>query len=171
MDRADTWIGRAMRRREDPRLLTGRGSYAADHRPDSLVHMAVVRAAMPRARVVQLDLESARTMPGVVGVWTAADLGLARSTMPEGIQVPDGVPGRPVLAAGSVKYAGDGLAVVAAETEYQARDAAETVFVELEPLGPDAESAGSIGGGSADAEAPADAPRRLRVGPKRLELD
>src|SRR2546427_3164241 len=143
MDRADTWIGRAMRRREDPRLLTGRGSYAADHRPDSLVHMAVVRAAMPRARVVQLDLESARTMPGVVGVWTAADLGLARSTMPEGIPLPDGVPGRPVLAAGRVRDAGHGLAVVAAETEHQARDAAAAVVVQLQPPRADPETAGS----------------------------
>src|SRR5438105_15159261 len=134
MDRADSWIGRAMRRREDPRLITGHGRYAADNRPEGLVRMAVVRAGMPRARVVQVELEAARAMPGVIGVWTAADLGLARETMPEGIPVPDGLPGRPVLAAGRVQYAGDGLAVVAAETEYEARDAAEAVFVELDPV-------------------------------------
>src|SRR5437660_5800048 len=100
MEPADTWIGRSMRRREDPRLLTGRGCYAADNHPDGLVHIAVVRAGMPRARVAQLDVESARTMPGVLGVWTAADLGLARDTMPEGIPLPDGFRSRPVLAGG-----------------------------------------------------------------------
>src|SRR5207237_10421313 len=153
MDRADTWIGRAMRRREDPRLITGHGRYAADNRPDGLVHMAVARAGMPRARVVQVDLESARAMPGVIGVWTAADLGLSRPTMPEGVPVPDGMPGRPVLAADHVQYAGDALAVVAAETEYQARDAAEAVFAELEPADADHQAAGTVSGGFGDAEA------------------
>jgi carbon-monoxide dehydrogenase large subunit len=169
MDAADTWIGRAMRRREDPRLITGQGRYAADNQPDSLVHIAVVRASMPRARVVQIDLESARTMPGVIGVWTAPDLGLARDTMPEGIPLPDGYPGRPVLATDRVQYAGDGLAVVAAETEYQARDAAEAVFVELDPANPDHETAGTIGGGFGDADgafagAPVVVRGRLRMG-------
>src|SRR5437879_10035352 len=115
MEPADTWIGRAMRRREDPRLVTGRGCYAADNRPEGLVHMAVVRAGMPRARVVQLDVEAARSMLGVLGVWTAADLGLARDTMPERLPLPDGFPGRPVLAADTVHYAADGLAVAVSE--------------------------------------------------------
>jgi carbon-monoxide dehydrogenase large subunit len=142
-----------MRRREDPRLITGRGRYAADNNPEGLVHMAVVRAGMPRARVVQVDLEQARAMPGVIGVWTAADLDLATNAMPEGVQLPDGVEPRPVLATGSVQYAGDGLAVVVAESEYQARDAVETVFVELEPLGPAEEQGPTVRAGVGDAEA------------------
>ena len=115
-----------MRRREDPRLITGRGRYAADNHPDRLAHMAVVRAGQPRARVVHVDLEAARTMPGVLGVWTAADLDLATNAMPEGMSLPGGLRRRPLLAADSVHYAGDGVAVVAADTEYQARDAVAT---------------------------------------------
>jgi carbon-monoxide dehydrogenase large subunit len=138
------WIGRRMRRREDPRLVTGRGRYASDYRPEGLAYMAVVRAGAPRGRVARLDLEAARAMPGVIGAWTAADLGLARGTMPEGAPLPDGARPRPVLAADAVCYAGDALAVLAAETEYQVHDAAATAFVELEPLDPEPAPAGMV---------------------------
>jgi carbon-monoxide dehydrogenase large subunit len=118
--------------------------------------MAVVRAGAPRSRVVELDLEAARTLPGVIGLWTAADLELARPTIPEGMRLPEGPRGRPVLADGSVQYAGDALAVVVAETEYQAHDAAASVFPVLEPLepaGPDGEGAGTVRPGFGDPEA------------------
>src|ERR1700730_3414609 len=91
LDTTETWIGRSMRRREDPRLITGRGRYAADNHPDGLVHMAVVRARMPPARVVQVDLASARTMPGPIGTWRASGWDLATNAMPEGVPLPDGL--------------------------------------------------------------------------------
>jgi carbon-monoxide dehydrogenase large subunit len=123
-----------MRRREDPHLITGRGRYAGDiHLPDQ-AHLVVVRSSQPHAAIRGIEVEAARAMPGVVAAWTAADL-------PEGARTirdftPRGLTPRPrpVLAEGEVNYVGDALAVVVAETAYQAADAAEAVFADLEPL-------------------------------------
>lgn len=123
-----------MRRREDPHLITGRGRYAGDIHLPGRAHLVVVRSSQPHAVIRGIDLEAARAMPGVLGAWTAADL-------PEGARVirdftPRGLAARPrpVLAQGEVNHVGDALAVVVAETAYQAADAAEAVFADLEPL-------------------------------------
>jgi aerobic carbon-monoxide dehydrogenase large subunit len=138
-----------MRRREDPHLITGRGRYAGDiHLPDQ-AHLVVVRSSQPHALIRGIDVATARAMPGVLAVWTAADL-------PERARVihdftPRGLTPRPrpVLAEGEVNHVGDALAVVVAETPYQAADAAEAVFADLEPL----PAAGTIGAALA-ADAP-----------------
>ena len=123
-----------MRRREDPRLITGRGRYAGDISPAGLVHLAFLRSPMAHATIAAIDTESARAMPGVLAVWTAADLPPALREMVE--WVPRGVIGkpRPVLASGEVNYVGEAIAAVVAETAYQAQDAVQAIFADLAPL-------------------------------------
>ena len=108
-------IGRRMRRLEDARLVTGRGRYAGDLRLPGLAHLAVLRSPLPHARIRSLDLDAARSLPGVLAAWSAADLPELAAAMPD--QVP-GIEPRPraVLAAGEVRYVGEPIAVVVAET-------------------------------------------------------
>ena len=127
-------IGRSTPRREDKHLITGRGRYASDIHPDGLVYVAFCRSQLPHARITAIDRSAAQAMPGVLAVWTAEDLpetvtGLSDFGPPDMEQH-----GRPVLTRDEVNYTGDAYAMVVAETEYQARDAAEAVFPEFEPL-------------------------------------
>ncbi|HEV2122376.1 MAG TPA: hypothetical protein VGW38_06345, partial [Chloroflexota bacterium] len=71
---AETLIGRAMRRREDPTLLTGSGRYVEDVAPPGLLHMALLRSPYPKARINSIDTSAARAIPGVVAVITGEDL-------------------------------------------------------------------------------------------------
>ena len=123
-----------MRRREDPHLVTGRGRYAGDVRLPGLVHLVVVRSPEPHAAIRSVDLDAARALPGVLAAWTAADLPMGARAIPD--WVPRGLTARPrpVLAADEVNYVGDAFAVVVAETPYQAADAAEAVYADLDPL-------------------------------------
>src|ERR1700730_10390451 len=131
--RTDTWIGRAMRRREDPPLLQGKGRYAADPNPEGTVHLAIRRAGLPRGDGLSVDVGAAVRMPGVVGAWAAGQIGLADDYMPD--TTPQALPvRRPVLARDEVRFEGDAVAVVAAETEYQAYDAVDAIEVNLNAL-------------------------------------
>jgi carbon-monoxide dehydrogenase large subunit len=132
----EPWIGRSVRRREDPPLLLGRGRYAADNNPPGTVHMAVRRAGVPRGDGLSVDVTAALRMPGVLGAWVAGQLGFADDHMPD--PTPQPLPiRRPILARGEVRFEGDAVAVVAAETDYQAHDATDAIEVELNPLGGD----------------------------------
>ena len=127
---ADSWIGRPMRRREDPPLIKGEGRYAADPNPAGTVHIAIRRAGMPRADSLTVDVSPALRMPGVIGAWAAGQIGLADDHMPD--PTPQPLPiRRPVLAKDVVRFEGDAVAVVAAETEYQAHDAADAIAVDM----------------------------------------
>jgi carbon-monoxide dehydrogenase large subunit len=129
--KTDGYIGRSMRRREDPPLVQGHGSYAADHHPPGTVHLAIRRAGVPRADGLKVDASAASRMPGVVGAWTFGQLGLADDYMPDpNPQQPMPIR-RPVLAKDEVRFEGDAVAVVAAETEYQAHDAMDAIEVDL----------------------------------------
>ena len=127
-------IGRPARRREDPRLITGRGRYSGDIRLDGLVHLAVARSPLPHARITSIDLAPAQAVPGVVAAWTAADLPETAREFAD--WVPRGMKtrARPVLAAEEVNHVGDPVAVVVASDVYTARDAADAVFADLDPL-------------------------------------
>ncbi|MGH7778074.1 MAG: xanthine dehydrogenase family protein molybdopterin-binding subunit [Candidatus Dormibacterales bacterium] len=135
----ETQIGRPVRRLEDPDLIAGRGRYASDITLPGLVHIAIRRADVPRAGGLLVDLDPALAMPGVLGAWKSGQLGLAEEDMPDPGDAP---PRRPVVAGDEVRYEGEAVAVVAAETEYQARDAADAVEVRAEPSPLDAEEAG-----------------------------
>lgn len=130
------WIGRRLRRREDPPLLVGRGRYAGDEQEPGTLHLAFRRAGVPSARVLGIDTRVAAEMPGVLGVWTFGQLGLVDDFMPD-------PPGselslrRPVLAAQAVRYEGEALAAVGAEADYLAADAVDAIEVDLEAGTPD----------------------------------
>jgi len=100
-------IGRAMRRLEDPRLITGQGRYAGDIQLPNLAHLVFVRSSQPHASIRSVDVEAARAMPGVIAVWTAADLPEPARAIPD--WQPRGVtsPPRTVLAQGEVNYVGE----------------------------------------------------------------
>ena len=134
MTKADGYIGRSMRRREDPPLVQGRGSYAADHNPPGTVHLAIRRAGVPRANGLKVDVSAARRMPGVVGVWAFGQLGLADDYMPDPNPQQALPVRRPVLARDEVRFEGDAVAVVAAEAECWAQDAVDTIEVEMEQV-------------------------------------
>jgi carbon-monoxide dehydrogenase large subunit len=123
-----------MRRREDPKLITGRGRYAGDIHPEGLAHLVFVRSTQPHARLNSIDIEAARAMPGVVAVLTGEDLPEGARSLPDWL--PRGMTPHPrrVLAQGEVNYVGEAIAAVIAESPYQAADAAEAVFADLDPL-------------------------------------
>ena len=133
-------LGTAVVRVEDPELLEGRGTYVANLRVDGLLHLRFVRSTVAHARVTAIDTSEAAGLPGVVGVFTAADLGLPAHF---GLIVLNPAVPRPPLAGDTVYFVGDPVAVVVAETAAQAEDGAEAVIVDYEPLDPliDMESA------------------------------
>jgi aerobic carbon-monoxide dehydrogenase large subunit len=122
------YIGQRVPRREDRDLVTGQARRVADLTVPGTLELAFTRSPVPHARVVGVDVTDARQMPGVAGVWSAADL---PSLLVPGEQ---NSPPWPALATGTVRYPGEALAVVAAETRAQAEDAAERVRLELDPL-------------------------------------
>jgi len=128
-------IGERVLRTEDPALLTGRGTFIENMRLDDEVHVVYVRSAVAHALVSSIDTATARAMPGVVDVVTHADL-VADGLGPVPIDLPllpESIR-RPALAADRVRYVGEPLAVVLAETRAQAVDAAEAVLVDHEML-------------------------------------
>ena len=133
--------GQAVRRIEDDVLLKGLGQYTDDAAPAGLLRMVFVRSPYPHARIVSVDTANAKSMPGVAAVLTGAEL-VAAGVKPipgtAGFRRADGQPGvsapRRPLAHERVRFVGEAVAVVVAETLQQARDAAEAVWVEYEEL-------------------------------------
>lgn len=134
--RVSSWIGRPLRRREDGRFLRGQARYVDDLQLPGMLHLVVVRSPHAHARVGAIRVEAALAVPGVVRVITAADLagrvGRYALGAAEGAQVAP-VP-HPVLAAGRVRYVGEPVAAVVAQTRAAAEDAAALVDVEYEVL-------------------------------------
>jgi aerobic carbon-monoxide dehydrogenase large subunit len=134
-----TMQSRSVRRREDVRLLTGKGNYSADPHPDRMLHAVLVRSHHAHAAIGDVDTTAARAIPGVVAVFTAADL-TDVAPIPGGIGFPrpDGSPApktdRPLLAADRVRFVGEPVAVVLAETIDAGKDAAEAVMVDYHEL-------------------------------------
>lgn len=137
-------VGTSVLRREDPRLLTGRGQYIADIALPGMLHIAIVRSPYAHARIISIDADEARALPGVELVWTGKDtgplsIGVATQSTVEGFQATI----QPVMAQDIVRYAGEAVAVVVAESRHIAEDALQLIQVEYEELIPlvDAESA------------------------------
>ena len=130
------YIGARVERVEDPRLLRGIGKYVGDIRRVGMVHAAILRSTCAHARIVRIDTEAASKAPGVIGVFTAADMPNVR-TIPmrtgrvPGLERSQQTP----IAKDKVRYVGDPVAVVVAEDRYLAEDALEFIEVEYEPLG------------------------------------
>ncbi len=136
-----TGIGAPVRRKEDHRFITGKGNYTDDINREGQTHAFFVRSPHAHATIRKIDTKAALKMPGVVGILTGADLaadkvgGLICGWM---IHSKDGSPmkagAHPALADGKVRYVGDHVAVVIAETYAQAKDAAEKVIVDYATL-------------------------------------
>jgi carbon-monoxide dehydrogenase large subunit len=134
-------IGQPVPRFEDPRLLRGQGRFINDVNIPGQAHCAMLRSPHAHARIVSMDTAAALAAPGVLAVYTEADLaadglGTMRVSLPR--KRPDGSPlfyvPHPGLARGFVRHVGDPVAMIVAETLTQARDAAELVSVDYEPL-------------------------------------
>jgi carbon-monoxide dehydrogenase large subunit len=124
-------LGNAVRRVEDPDILLGRADYVDDLAIPGVLHLVFVRSTVAHAELRSVDTAEAAGMPGVAGVFTAADLDVP--TAP-GLMVVNPDFARPPLAKGKVRFVGDIVAAVAAETRAAAVDAAEQVVVDYEPL-------------------------------------
>ncbi|MGH9008846.1 MAG: xanthine dehydrogenase family protein molybdopterin-binding subunit, partial [Acidimicrobiia bacterium] len=124
-------LGNPVRRIEDPRILFGGARYVADLELPGGLTALFVRSTMAHARLESVDTETAAKMPGVAGVYTADDLGLP--DLPALAMAPS-VMSRPPLARSTVRFVGEAVAVVVAETAEQATDAAGEVIVDYDPL-------------------------------------
>ena len=128
-------LGTSVKRLEDPPLLRGTGCFAADINLPDQVHMRVVRAGMAHARVVAIHTAEALAVPGVVAIWTGADVA---SIPPIGFRQMGLTEleayRQPILAQGVVRYVGEPVAVIFAEDPYVAEDAEELVYAELDAL-------------------------------------
>ncbi|NQW08860.1 MAG: xanthine dehydrogenase family protein molybdopterin-binding subunit [Alphaproteobacteria bacterium] len=147
-------IGQPVPRTEDPTLLTGQGRYTDDLDVEGQAYGVLVRSAYAHGVLNSIDIQDALTMPGVLGIYTAEDLAAAgfgniKCGVPlknrDGSPMPN--PTRPALASGKVRFVGDPVAIVVAETSMQARDAAEAVVLDIDPLlaVTDAEAAAAYG--------------------------
>lgn len=134
-------IGQGVTREEDPRLLRGRGLFVNDVDLPGQAHAIVLRSPHAHAEIKSIDVSAAEALPGVLAVYTGEDVAadnLGVPGMPAKWLRPDGEPMKyrpqPPLALGRVRYVGDPVALVVADTLDQARDAAEAVFVDYDSL-------------------------------------
>ncbi|WP_419847401.1 xanthine dehydrogenase family protein molybdopterin-binding subunit [Candidatus Poriferisocius sp.] len=129
-------LGHPVLRREDPRFLTGQGAYVANLIPSNAAHVVYVTSTEPHARLLTVDVEAAAAAPGVLGVFTAADID------PEVVVYPPPFPGmndemaRTMLAGEVVRYVGEPVVAVVADDPGRAADAADLVAVDYEPRSP-----------------------------------
>ncbi len=136
MNYPDAYIGRAVERLEDSRFLRGRGQYVDDLHPPGLLHAAILRSAVAHARIRAIDVTGARALPGVHAVFTAADLGAHVPKIPLRMEPQPALARfeQTVIAYGKVRYAGEPLAVVVADSAAIAEDALAAIEVDLEVL-------------------------------------
>ena len=125
-------VGRRLKRREDPALIRGKGTFIDDVRLPGMLHMAFKRSDLAHGRIVGIETSVAESMPGVRLVVTGADLKELLPTVP--VMTPFPYPEHHAVAPERVRYVGEPVAVVVAEDRYQARDALEAIEVEIEEL-------------------------------------
>src|SRR5437667_5529215 len=129
---AARYLGQSVTRKEDQRLLTGHGLYVDDVKLIGTLHASFLRSDLARAAITRIDTSTAKEMPGVVAVYTWHDFnGLTgpayHAMLGEELVVP------PPLAVTDVRYVGDPVAIVVAETRYLAEDACEAIEVDYDP--------------------------------------
>jgi carbon-monoxide dehydrogenase large subunit len=145
MDDTGPYVGRSLLRREDRRLLTGQGQFVADLVLPHMLHAIFVRSRVAHARIRSVDVARAAAMPGVVLALAGAELLRLAPPVPGAqlslpskwrtqVQHKVHLPQQPLLALDKVRHVGEAIAVVVAESRYQAQDAAEQVTADLEPL-------------------------------------
>lgn len=172
-----TGIGASVRRTEDHRFITGKGQYVDDINRPGQSYAVFVRSPHAHAAIKKIDVSAAEKAPGVLGIFTGDDLaadkigGLICGWL---IHSKDGSPMKagphPALAQGKVRYVGDHVAVVIAETLAEARDAAELVAVDYDVLAPcvDLAKAQANGQPQVHAEAPNNTVYAWHLGDKEI---
>ncbi len=129
------WVGKPLKRKEDPRLIQGLAHYVDDMALPGMLYAAFVRSPYAHARIRGIDAGAARSAPGVAAVFTGEDLRGKIGSVPCAGDLPElRIPPHPPLAQDKVRYAGEPVAVVVADDRYRARDAADLVDVDYEPL-------------------------------------
>jgi CO/xanthine dehydrogenase Mo-binding subunit len=126
-----TWIGKDLKRREDPALLKGSATYTNDVKLPGMLHAAVLRSPYAHAKITSIDTAAARALPGVYAVLSGKDVGEHIGALPR-FCVEEVV--EHAVAIDKVRYAGEAVAIVAAESRYVAEDAIALINVEWEPL-------------------------------------
>src|SRR5947199_9213999 len=131
-------LGTPIKRREDPRLITGQATYVDDIKLHGMLYMAVLRSPYGHARINGINTEAARKQPGVVAIYLAEDLKGVVGNIPIAAPLPgnisNGMGRRGPLAEGKVRFYGDPVAVVIADDRYTARDALDLIEIDYEPL-------------------------------------
>ena len=128
-------IGTSLLRLEDGPLLRGRARFIDDLKPEGHLHVAMLRSPLASARVNSVDTAVARRAPGVVAVFTGADLQGSCAPMRVHLSTPGALaPDRPIIAADRVRFVGEIVAAVVAGSRYQAEDALELIYADLDPL-------------------------------------
>src|SRR5918996_4352756 len=136
------YVGQPVKRFEDPKLITGRGSFVDDIKLPGMLHAAVLRSFYAHARIRSIDVSAARALPGVVAVLTGADIADVLPDIPTRPMVGERAvdelrpPEHPLLAKDKVCYVGQAVAVVVAQNPSVARDAVERIAVDYDPLPP-----------------------------------
>jgi len=125
-------LGNRVVRTEDPDLLTGAGQFVDDIKLADAAHVTFVVSTMAHADLADIDISETKSMPGVLGVWTAADLPF--NTYPAPMFMLSQEMPRPYLATGKVRYVGEPIVAIVTDEYYQGQDAAETVIVDYDPL-------------------------------------
>src|SRR5271165_2658007 len=124
-------LGSPIKRREDPRLITGQATYVDDIKLTGMLHMTVLRSPYGHATITSIDTEAANQLPGVVAIYTAKDLKGKVGNVPVAVPLPPriskGMGRRGPLAEDKVRFYGDPVAVVIAENRYIARDALDLI--------------------------------------------
>ena len=128
-------VGASVKRTEDPRLLTGRGTYVDDRQVQGMLHVAFCRSDQAHARIVSIDTSAARARAGVAAVLTAEDIADAAAAL-HAVSRMAGYYATPILplASAKVRFVGEPIVAVVAESRYVAEDACELVEIVLEPL-------------------------------------
>src|ERR1700737_2732920 len=147
---ATRYLGKPLKRKEDPRLIQGLAHYVDDIVLPGLLHVAFLRSPYAHARIRSVDVSKAQVAPGVVQVLTGAAVRGSVGAVPCAAQIPDmkAAP-RPVLAHDRVRFVGEGVALVVATDRYAARDAIDLIEVDYEPLTPVVDPEKAIEKGSA----------------------
>jgi carbon-monoxide dehydrogenase large subunit len=125
-------VGQRVKRREDPRLIQGRGTYVDDVAIVGMQHIAFKRGDVAHARITKIDTKTAAAMDGVEAVFTGADIAKILAPMPIGTPFPS--PEHRAVAVDTVRFVGEPVAVVVARDRYAARDAADAIVVDYDPL-------------------------------------
>ncbi len=123
-------LGGSVRRREDPALIQGKGTYTDDVTPHGTAYVAFARSPYAHAKINSIDTSAAAAADGVVAVYTNADVAHLGDLLAQ-VKI---VKGRPLLAGGEVNHVGEAVAMVVAENSYKARDAADLIEVDYEPM-------------------------------------